>query len=429
MKKIINTAILSAVVVASAVSAQAADYNVNMYGASAQINYWNALMDDFLLTQGCDTTEQARVDSKKIAFKGTNCGVDDNSTYYITYTSVASLEGLKAVKGESSIDPSLICDGSDLNKRSVANAATCTNWKPAGGTAWGTCTAACLPIDVGASDVEGVSFHQRSVGNKYGHKGGGLDTDVYTADSVELSEVDYQRYQPTVVPFSFYVNNRIGGQYAAGIKNNLSRVMAANLFGGKVSNWTQFRGYEDYTYDIALCLRHAGSGTHATLDEVVFRGDNIELLEVQNGTTAPYTYFYQSSSSTTTGTAGMKECIQQNAGKSSAAAVGYMDADVASSSSLHRMTYNGVPSVDLEEKEDPITHIMYKANDYINQGSYEFWSAQNLYIDLANTDKTLVDLMMNFANSNIPDNMKGIWTTDADLKVTKEFDVNLPVID
>lgn len=433
MKKVINAAMLSALI-AGSVSvapsvAQAEDYTINMLGASAQYNYWVALADDYLETRNCTAKLQSKADSKNVAFKGTGCDdfVGGTGTIILTYSSSASLEGLKAVKGEVAIDGTHCSSDSDkLGWRNVADGAACTSWGVAGTSNFGSCTKACQKIHAGTSDVEGSSFGQTTYGHLYGHKGTGSATDAYPTSAISF-DATFTRYQPTIVPFSFYVNNNIGGKNAAGVINNLTRTQAINLFAGNVSSWNQLSGFADFEYEVALCLRHAGSGTHATLDKAIFRGD-ANIINAEKTDEAPYAYFYKSSSETnTSGTiAGVKECIIDNAGitDSDVAAIGYMDADVNNTDDFHRMTYQGASAVDKDLKFGGV-----KRNDNINLGSYDFWSAQQVYIAPGYNNLFVQDLMT-FASTHIPTDEKfqGVWSSQSALKVTKEHDINVPMI-
>jgi hypothetical protein len=434
MKKIINIALVATVMAGAAVTAQATDMQVNMYGASAQRDYWTDLGETFLKSSdmGCQSAHIAKIDSNYIAVKGETCTFNSGDDIYITYASVASLEGVRAAKNTPPLDGTLndSCGG-DNNLREIVNATTCDfskDWPVydngvliSGGI--GSCSSkVCADVQLGTSDVEGMSFDQESHGQKNGHKGGGLATGTtLTPESI----TGLVSYKPTIVPFAFYANNELGTSKPTGDLANLTRTQAVNLFAGNVAKWGQLRGFEGYPNDeVMLCLRHAGSGTHATLDKAVFRGDNIELIENErdfNSYDAPFAYFYQSSSKASPA-AGMKECIETNGGQglfSGVIAVGYLDAD-ATSNKIHQLKYQGAPAVDTE-------NAAIGKNDYINNGSYDFWSAQNVYLQTTD-DTDLVKKMMTYAENNIPTSKYGIWTKKADLKVTKASDTSIPVI-
>jgi hypothetical protein len=438
MKKVINTAAFAALIVGAAVTAQAADITVNMYGASAQRDYWKDLGGEFMTSQmGCLTAHKAKGGSNYYVIKGESCSQNAGDDVYITYASVASLEGVRAAKGVAPIDSTLDCN-SDITKRKIVDKSTCT-W-PAWQTGEGVCTEvntkepagagtyACETIQLGTSDVEGSSFDQESHGLKFGHVPASSTNTWQDITLTPESTTGMVSYKPTIVPFAFYANNELGGASPVGDLSNLTRTQAVNLFAGKVATWDQLKGFGDYSEEIMLCLRHAGSGTHATLDKAVFRGDNLDVIKTAKdyeNFSAPYAYFYQSSSSTKTGEAGMKECIESNGGVGpfmGVIAMGYLDADAAATTKMHQMKYQGSPAVDAAAMAAGTT------NDYINQGSYDFWSAQNVYLQTAD-DTAFVQKLMAYASTHIPTSKAGIWTTDSDLNVTKASDTVIPVMD
>jgi hypothetical protein len=430
MKKIINIALATAILSGAALTAHAAetidptDVVIHMYGASAQLDYWLSLGGEFMVNQGCSTQAKTNASSKYIAIKGGNCTAVGGNDIYITYGSVASLEGIQAVMGlaplSSSLNDAAACGG-DNNKRETVNLATCIF--PA---TWGpyttTCSMGCPDITVGTSDVESESFSQTSTGQVNGHLLGGVETlPAFGPDTTGLVQ-----YKPTIVPFAFYANYKLGGTNPTGLENNLSRTQAVNLFAGKIAKWNEYKQFSGYNKDVQLCLRHAGSGTHATLANVVFRDDTkdttLTLLSAENTTSAPYAWFYKSSSD-------MKTCVETNGGKGNGPtvprhAVGYMDADTANTTLMHQMTYQGAPAVDRES----FGLVPAVSNVYINDGTYDFWSAQNVYVQSADNSATLQALML-FAENNIPAAKSGQWTKKADLKITKETDIHLPMND
>jgi ABC-type phosphate transport system substrate-binding protein len=448
MKKIINTAAFAALIVGAAVTAQAADIQVNMYGASAQLLYWETLGDDFLLNattgMGCTNAYLAKAESaagttdkNSIAIKGDNCAENSGNDVYITYTSVASLEGIAAANNVAPIVPALQCDPSDPSKRKIANVAKCDFTKA--GFVAGKCAYqadssqyVCADIQLGTSDVEGPSFVQESHGWIKGHLGGA------TYENIDLNEAQYDAakdistlasYSPTIVPFAFFMNNKVGTTPFSGDQSNLTRTQAVNLFAGKVKTWNKLKGFDSVNRSVILCLRHASSGTHATLDKAIFRGDNLSIVKNENpfvdpvsllANSAPFAYFYQSSSDLYT-------CVDDNAGKHNSqftyGAVGYADADAASKMPNSRiMKYQGVPAIDTAGAAAGV-------NNYINKGSYDFWSSQQVYVQDSSTENTpFVIKLMTFAENNIPTDKYGIWTKKSALKVDKPSDTDIPVL-
>jgi hypothetical protein len=412
MKKVINTAIFAAVIAGAAVTAQAADIQVDMYGASAQRDYWQDLGQTFMTKtvaqggMGCATASKAQKSKNEIVVKGDNCTIASGDDVYITYGSVASLEGVRAAKEVAPVVAEACATSNGNAFRTVVDVLSCTY--PAWPTV-GTCTATvCSDIELGTSDVEGSSFDQESHGGIYGHMGGTYTDIVLTAETT----TGLKNYKPTVVPFAFYANNDLADVAPL---NNLTRTQALNLFSGSVYNWGQLAGFGAYDgKGVQLCFRHAGSGTHATIDKAVMRGDlalvNTEVALGFAGTLAD-AFFYQSSDSSS---GGMKQCIETNGGHgvgNDFIAIGYLDADALDTTTMHQMKYQGASATDTE----------------IANGSYDFWSAQNVYLKTSD-DTAVVQKMMAFAADNIPTSKDGIWVKANDLKVTKNNDTAIPVL-
>jgi hypothetical protein len=433
MKKIINIALATTILSGAALTAHAAetidpsDVVINMYGASAQVGYWLELGGEFMTAQGCASAAKTNAHAKNyIAIKGTNCSAVGGNDIYITYGSVASLEGVQAAMElaplSSSLNNTCLVGGVvDNALRETVDLSTCTF-----PTTWGpystTCSMGCADIHAGTSDVESDSFEQTSSGEVNGHLLGGVET--FNAFGPDVSALVH--YKPTIVPFAFYANNKLGGTSPTGLVNNLSRTQAVNLFAGKIAKWNEYKQFSGYNKNVQLCLRHAGSGTHATLDKVVFRDDTkdatLTLVTAENKISAPYAWFYKSSSD-------MKTCVETNGGMGNGPsvaryAVGYMDADTANTTNMHQMTYQGAPAVDLTS----VGAVPAVGNVYINDGTYDFWSAQSVYVQGADDSATLQALML-FAENHIPAAKSGLWTKAADLKVTKETDKHLPMND
>lgn len=384
-------------------TATAADYNVNIYGASAQYLFWNDAADDFLLDTtngpGCSTAVQAEhtnSDGKKK--HGITKGTKGADTYYIRYTSKASYDGIYSCYGESSVpggQPS--CSAQGTRYREMADEAN-TNW-----TTGVVSALACKKVTVGASDVAGSTFGQTSEGEKAGHLGGGwISRTVSSIDTDAEGLTKY--YRPVIVPFGFFRND-----VALPTVTNLTRLQALMVFSGSAFYWDDFGS----TYpgkDVIACLRHAGSGTHATLNAAVMRGDwPIATLE-----DAPYILFNDGSSD-------MMKCIDQNGGESTATAgaVGYADSDYCAASpskctNVDSMTYNGAQPV----KEN------------ITNGVYSFWSHQYLFecLGLTQAEKDLVKDLYDFAKlpANLPAAKASYWATESELNVTKANDFSMP---
>jgi hypothetical protein len=130
-----------------------------------------------------------------------------------------------------------------------------------------------LPVNVGWSDVGGSSFGQT----------GPITTIVKPLDDSQLISV-----QAAVVPFSFVLGNgvqKVSGGQVQGKVESLSHFQVEALLSRQVTDWRQIGlgtapvqvdgsraavgTAADATSPVSLCLRTAGSGTKAALDQTV----------------------------------------------------------------------------------------------------------------------------------------------------------------
>lgn len=344
-------------------AAQATEYNINIYGASAQYKFWNSQADDFLTNiKGCTTVQQAEerdVNNNPTGVHGITYGTgcDNGHSYYIRYTSKASYDGIYACKGDTTA-PNPDCSTFGPKFRKMANENN-TDW--ANNKVNGT---VCKEVTIGASDVSGKAFGQS----------GPLGTSVPAIDTTLL---DPTAERPFAITFGFFKNRNDFPEL-----KNISRLQALMIFSGKASYWNQFGTNEDcdeqeYTYPnkrIRVCLRSAGSGTHATLDRAVMRSDQ-NLINAAS----PVRIF-------NSGSSGMMACINTNT--PSYASIGYADADqreetwncIDKNANCDGIDYNGAPA---DLKYPNVEAIRYEgvvanaAN--VAHCKYSFWSAQWLY--------------------------------------------------
>ncbi len=377
-------------------SASAAVVDINIYGASAQYLFWNSAAMDFLLDQGCTNVGRAQTaDGKNGITRGTCSG----DTVYIRYTSKASYDGIYAVKGQWN-PLEAVADHQCANQpaqRLLADEATCT-FTSTGDP--GACSGTkCMSVLIGASDVAGESFMQRSKGALSGPLGGTLQNRIFVGiDTSTLSN-----FRPVVVPFAFFANDTVTRNGAP--ITNIPRVQAVMIFSGQVDNWRDF-GTEFVDLPIVQCLRHAGSGTHATLDFAVMRGNNwggtLITLDKNNGG-PPNAYFND-------GSADEMKCINGSGTWTGTGAIGYADADqsLTSYGNVVRLKYNG------EE-----------ASKYnVVNGLYNFWSAQWLFTRAADATSPWVVALTNFASdaTNIPLDKQAYWASQSEMKYKKTTD-------
>lgn len=208
---------------------------------------------------------------------------------------------------------------------------------------------------------------------------------------------------------------------------NISRLMALHIFSGAVDNWADFGASFD-SMPIVQCMRHAGSGTHQTLVDTVFRGDTdvkttttVNYASMYNTATyafdkvaesGPHTFHYKSSSSLT------KDCVARFDG-----GIGYVDADKAIATNINTSASNG----------EGIHQLMYQGSapsrQSVTSGEYNYWAAQTCYYKPAQVEDTLEGLLLEIvAEAGNPDYLTlekfgeraHFWATSDEMLVEKE---------
>jgi hypothetical protein len=190
--------------------------------------------------------------------------------------------------------------------------------------------------------------------------------------------------------------------------DNISRLMAVMIYSGQAWYWSDFGAW--FTSDpIVACLRHAGSGTHATLDWAVMRGvDWGWSLVTAESASDPTVWFNDGSSDE-------MNCVDGLPG-----AIGYADADQLEGSknypNVHAVKYNGV---------EPRRWT-------IRNGWYDFWSAQWTYEDPNEpgyaTKHPVVAALAAYAAvpGNIPGTKARYWATQDEMVYMKSSDKTYP---
>lgn len=354
MKKQLKVSALAAAAVLSAAAmANAAPMEYNVFGASAQFDYWKAAAPAYLTSLGC-TAGTVNFTGKHGFVQGTNCSstlipVNTASTSTgskrdidFRFSGIASGE-FQAVGGVQTVNPDILCatEGGFYRKmKALPDAST---------------TLVCKKVHLGAADLDAQSFTQSSSGQLHGPLGGGLYTPPTGVNTTGITKAG----EAFAVPFGLFVNSAVTARHctagnigdicstdtecggAAGscsttsttIKN-LSRLQTAMIFSGQVASWRDFgAAYDDK--QVVACLRHAGSGTAATFDNMVMSagstgwGAGLPAAESVNdyATTGMPTLWYNES------TDDVMKCVNGNnsahptTGDNTIAAVGYADAD------------------------------------------------------------------------------------------------------
>ncbi|MEW6380215.1 MAG: hypothetical protein AB1611_11505 [bacterium] len=389
-KRCLQVLVIVMAILAMAGRSGAATININIYGASAQYLFWNDAADNFLASIGCTNIQQAEDSSKK---HGITKGTKGADTYYIRYSSKASFDGIYSCKGQ--VPPPEVggqpsCAGNPRN-REMADENN-TNWatKLVNGLK-------CVEVTIGASDVGGECFGQYTEGKLKGHYDRANQPYVYR-NVGPIDTTGMTIYKPLVVPFGFFANTAIETEVS-----NLTRLQAVLIFARKAFVWSDFGPTTYPVKDIVACLRHAGSGTHATLDNVVFRTDTWPLATTEDD----WGVWFNDGSSD------MMRCIEQNGGFSTdtAAAVGYADADqlVGTSSYPHvyALNYMGASA----------------AKENITNCVYDFWAEQHLYECNPNDSVThpIVLQLIAYASNpaNLPASKAAYWATQSEMLCEK----------
>jgi ABC-type phosphate transport system substrate-binding protein len=391
IKKLLKATVVGASIFAMVGAAGAADVNINIYGASAQYKFWNSAADDFMLAQGCTSVQQAAgsttYNTKDNGITKGTCGSD---TWYIRYTSKASYDGIRAMQ---CIDPDGTSGCANPCERKLADETPST--VPAnGGTNWGAkivYSLACKDVNVGASDVEaGALAGMESHGHLKGHLGGVWVDRVM--DPSTIYDTGLANYRPIVVPFAFFRENNVP-------YTNLSHMQAAHIFSGQIWDWSDFNPAVA-SQAVTICLRHAGSGTHATLNAVVMQNAANIITEEGDGMLTPTAWFNDGSSD-------MANCVKDNSGS-----VGYADADQTFAANVSRMSYEGVTA--------DVTNIV--------NGNYPFWAAQWLYVDSIVLNSP-IDKLATWAGNpaNMPLDRRPFWAAQDEMNVVKSNSFTFPV--
>jgi len=245
----------------------------------------------------------------------------------------------------------------------------------------GDASLVCKEIPIVASAVDYRILSQQSHGQRMGTRGGGFVDCVLSA----AQPINYMvSVQSIVVPLGFFVNKDVtaktcsssaaankglqcvtdadcggtAGSCASATLDNVSRPMVVNIFSGSAWYWTDF-GAGFNSKPITACLRHAGAGTHSTLDYAVMNPLWGASLAVNESASEPTMWFNDSS-------ADEMKCINGISG-----AIGYADADQLTGTGA--ATYPNVAAVKYQGYEPKRVNI--------RNGLYDAWSFHMLYFD------------------------------------------------
>lgn len=454
-----------AVLAMTGASAQAQKIEVNLFGASAQYKFWTNMAGKFLENGlGCDPSDiyeasgevdgrdagiavcaGAAADLPGVTYNGSALSGDgaglasiSGDTVVIRYTTNASYDGIRAVTDDSRFDTDGCTNDGDRLQGELETATL-----GAYGSA-GTVTAmTCQDVHIGASDVAATTFAQYSYGLLDGPTDAYYATEdaadgghweerdiTYSADTmIDPVAALYDVNRPIVVPFSFFAHDDGTSEVPF---DNLSRMMAVALFSGKMKNWNEFDPTSISPQKIVLCLRHAGSGTAATLNAAVFRGDSTVVREQVGLTSIPYILELSPAIYFNSGSSALMKCVSMLDG-----AIGYADTNKC---------FDDNPAVN--SHDDPLDPDGYLSSDSkcgyakrlqyqgvngsavtIANGQYPFWSAQWLFSNETGDTQTVIDALAGFASdsSNMPSDYALFWAADGDMMWDKSTDFALPL--
>ncbi|KFO68221.1 hypothetical protein ER57_05575 [Smithella sp. SCADC] len=380
----------------AASSALAAD--INIWGASAQFNFWKNNGETYLASRGCTDIQHAQKGAKDYIIKAT-CGTE---TVYMRSSSKASYDACYALAGKSGAESGRVTtcdvtgDSTSYFKRPFIEETTCT-WGTK--TSPGTCTTGnnCETVTVGASDTACKCFTQKSQGQLQGPLGGGA---INRAMSV--TEPNVNKCTPMIVPFAFFVNNTVtknGGTIDSISYDNLQLIFSGNVF-----NWSEIFDADGVAYDaqpLVACMRHAGSGTQASLEAYLMASSNCSKYNYLAWQQSDGLVYFNDGSSD------MMKCVNGYDNWLGTGAIGYADADQTVGTgtpypNTSRIQLNGVPYT--------LNFANMKAA--MVNGQYNFYGAQHLY-GVAPTDPICTFL----AN---PDNYSAPFAAACEMTYTRK---------
>jgi hypothetical protein len=445
MKKKMIVLLTAASLMATAGIASA-DGTLALYGSSAQAKYWNAQAATWLTSLGCSTPTTAAAITGAGAYAGTThykisasgctnadaAAIAGAGVLTVLYTANDSVTGIQSVKG------SVNADGCGSANQRVMYPATGT--------------ANCQTVHLGVSDVAAESIIQQSSG----HKIGPLDATATifspnfsvptSAASLSIKTTGLTAITPNATlatPFGFYANKAVTAtQCTAGLIgnycnantqcdtaynsgngvcnttattiSNINRLQATLLFSGQVPSWDYLGTY--FTANpVVLCLRHAGSGTHATFVNAVMNaggtGWGTSVLGSEDPVGPPVTWFNNASADEMNCING--DTLANNSG-SAIGAIGYADADAAPAANVVELKYNG----------------NFPTRSAMRNGLYDFYAIAWFYTNNSNSSaiNQLAKDMVIWSEdpTHMAASKVNYWATAAEMNYVKGSDQSYP---
>lgn len=240
MKRLMILLFAAALTMTMAMAARADVTDINMYGASAEFNFWSAMAPTWLAAStgaGCtgtiSSTPGGKVKPSDLSFHGASyyvatgkdCSLAGGAGHDVTLRLVAfdSIDGIESVLGNTS---PYIADvgGCTGNTRTMLYSASGTGTWP-GDFSNPLTGNTCFPVTVGASDVEAALLTQSALNVHIDSGSGDLKTISLTSPSTSTLD----DYSPIVVPFGLFVNSNVQANGAN--LTSLTRQQVVDLFG------------------------------------------------------------------------------------------------------------------------------------------------------------------------------------------------------
>jgi ABC-type phosphate transport system substrate-binding protein len=176
---------------------------------------------------------------------------------------------------------------------------------------------------------------------------------------------------------------------------NLSTAELKMIFAGVIKDWSQLQSAAMTPQPVAVCLRHAGSGTHATMD--AFMRPQTVLKTQLTGT---YNVYFNDGSSD------LMRCVNGSGSWSGTGAIGYADSDQALTS------YPNTSRITIDNVQPTTANV----DDY----THSFTSIQNLYASTANAaNNTMIDLCTYASQPSTITAVNPNWSASCNMKHIK----------
>jgi hypothetical protein len=360
--------------------------DISIYGASAQYTFWKTEGPLYRVAAGCTLGVSGATADGKHFIQQANCG---GTTINFRVSSKASYDGPLAVDGNAT-HPSRDTTCSDPHQRPMIDPSTCS-----GGVCAAPTASNCYTVTIGASDVTVGDFKQKSTGALLGPLGGAATVRDFKSNPFTLSANTTDYCRPEAISFAFFAHNDITTTGGATI-SNITSSEAKMLFSGVVKNWSDLQAQSMNSLPVQLCFRHAGSGTHASMDAWM-TPNALPQTAVTGGLSK--IYFNDGSSD-------LMRCVNGSGSWTGSGAIGYADADqsLGSYPNVVRLTIDGVSP--LGAQVDDYTH--------------SFVSIQNMYASTTNAaDPIYQDLCTYASQPSVIAAVNPNWSASCNMKRIK----------